>query len=100
MKPIPERPSMLDRHRDAVAGWLDAEPAITAVEVLARLKEYRPDRFTDIHLRTVQRAVKVWQKEQAKRVVRCGAETLEAMTATATIVPVGPRGWPGHRGAR
>ena len=92
VKPIPERPSMLDPLRGAIDGWLDAEPAITAVEVLARLKAGHPDRFTDAHLRTIQRAVKVWREEQAKRVIRCGTEALEAVTTTPTVGP-GPSPW-------
>ena len=92
VKAIPRRPSMLDPHRGAIDGWLDAEPAITAVEVLARLKARHPDRFTDVHLRTVQRAVKVWREEQAKRVIRCGTEVLGAVTAGAIVVP-GPSPW-------
>ena len=83
---------MLDPHRGTIDGWLDAEPAITAVKVLARLRTRHPDRLADIHLRTVQRAVKVWREEQAKRVLRCGTEALKAMTATAAIVP-GPLPW-------
>ena len=52
VKPIPKRPSMLDPHRGTIEEWLDAEPAITAVDVLARLKARDPDRFADAHLRT------------------------------------------------
>ena len=87
VKPIPKRPSMLDPHRGAIQEWLDAEPAITAVEVLARLKAHHPGRFTDIHLRTVQRAVKVWREQQAKRVIRCGTEVLGAVPTAASPAP-------------
>ncbi len=37
---------------------------MTAVALLAWLKERHPDRFADIHLRTTQRLVKAWRAEQ------------------------------------
>jgi hypothetical protein len=82
VKPIPQRPSMLEPHREEVAGWLDAEPTITAVEVLAKLKRRYPDRFGEKHLRTIQRTVKAWRAEQAKRVIRCGTAALVAATTS------------------
>jgi hypothetical protein len=66
VKPIPQRPSMLDPHRDEVATRLDAEPTITAVEVLVKLRTHYPDRFGEKHLRTTQRTVKAWRAEQGR----------------------------------
>jgi hypothetical protein len=37
VKPMPKRPSMLDRHRVQIDAWLEVTPALTAVDVLARL---------------------------------------------------------------
>ena len=88
VKPIPKRPSMLDPHRGTIETWLDAEPAITAVDVLARLRACHPDRFAETHLRTIQRMVKTWREEQAKRVIRCGTEALKAVSTTATPSPM------------
>jgi hypothetical protein len=68
-KPVPKRPSMLDDVRDQMQVWLDREPAISALDVLARLKMAHPERFTDKHLRTVQRAVKAWRGRQARRII-------------------------------
>lgn len=87
VKPIPKRPSMLDPHRDEINAWLDAEPAITAVDVLARLKAGYPDRFTDTHLRTTQRMVRTWRADQAKRIIRRGTAALESAMATVTSPP-------------
>jgi ribonuclease BN (tRNA processing enzyme) len=88
VKPIPQRPSKLDPHRSEIDGWLDSEPAITAVEVLARLRARYPDRFTEKHLRSTQRLVKAWRADQAKRVIRCGTAALEA--TIATVAPARP----------
>ena len=69
-KPVPTRPSMLDPLRDRIEAWLRAEPALSAAMVLARLQEIAPDRFAPQHLRTVQRLVKRWRAEQARRIIR------------------------------
>ncbi|WP_297971624.1 ISNCY family transposase [uncultured Amaricoccus sp.] len=87
VKPIPKRPSMLDAHRCEIDLWLDAEPEITAVEVLARLRARHPDRFTEKHLRTVQRMVRAWRADQATRLIRSGTAALEAAMATAAPTP-------------
>ena len=84
VKPSPKRPSKLDPHRSEIDGWLDSEPAITAVEVLARLRARHPDRFTEKHLRSTQKLVRAWRADQAKRVIRCGTAALEATIATVT----------------
>ena len=73
VKPIPKRPSMFDPHRAEIEAWLEAQPEMTAVDVLARLKERHSERFADVHLRTTQRLVKAWRAEQAKRMIRLGA---------------------------
>jgi hypothetical protein len=87
VKPVPKRPARLDPHRSEIAGWLDAEPAITAVEVLARLTTRYPDRFTAKHLRSTQKMVRAWRTDQAKRVIRSGTTALEAAIATAEPAP-------------
>jgi hypothetical protein len=90
VKPIPKRPSMLDPHRIEIDGWLDADPAMTAVDVLKRLKALHPDRFTDNHLRTTQRMVKARRADQAKRVIRCGTAALSALVAEDAAAPAPP----------
>ena len=68
-KPAPKRPSMLEEVQDQIRAWLDGEPTISALEVLKRLRLTHPDRFSDRHLRTVQRAVKAWRGQQARRII-------------------------------
>ena len=46
---------MLDAVRDQVPAWLEAQPALSAIDALERLRELHPDRFRADHLRTVQR---------------------------------------------
>lgn len=85
VKPVPKRTARLDPHRSEIDAWLDAEPAITAVEVLARLTTRYPDRFTAKHLRSTQKMVRAWRTDQAKRVIRSGTAALEA--AIASVEP-------------
>jgi len=77
-KPVPKRPSMLDDVHDQILAWLDREPTISATAILERLKAVTPERFTDNHLRTIQRAVKVWRIQQARRII------LESSTVIAS----------------
>jgi hypothetical protein len=87
VKPLSKRPSKLDPHRDEIDGWLDSEPAITAVQVLERLRARYPDRFAEKHLRTTQRLVRSWRADQAMRVIRSGTAALEATIAAVTPAP-------------
>ena len=68
-KPVPIRASVLDDVRDQMLAWLDREPAISGAAILERLKAAHPERFTDSHLRTIQRALKVWRGQQARRII-------------------------------
>jgi hypothetical protein len=68
-KPVPRRASMLDDLRAQISAWLCAEPGLSAIGILDRLKTLHPDRFTAKHARTVQRAVKRWRVEQAHRII-------------------------------
>jgi hypothetical protein len=79
-KPVPRRPSMLDDVHDQILAWLDREPAISAAAILERLKAAYPERFTDNHLRTIQRAVKGWRGQQARRII------LESSTVIGSAV--------------
>jgi hypothetical protein len=68
-KPIPRRASMLDDLREQIGAWLAEEPGLPAIAILERIKTLHPDRFTDKHARTMQRAVKRWRAEQAHRII-------------------------------
>ncbi len=68
VKPV-VRTSMLDAVRDPLLTWLEAQPALTAVAALERLRGLHPDRFTADHLRTVQRFMKVRRLTMAREVL-------------------------------
>ncbi len=80
VKPI-VRPSMLDAVRDQLLTWLEAQPALTAVAALERLRALDPDRFSVDHLRTVQRFMKVRRLTMAREVL------LGPLPASAALVP-------------
>ena len=67
---------MLDGLREQIHGWLDAEPGLSAQEVLLRLTGLAPDRFKAMQLRTVQRAVKAWRAQSARAIILTGAGPL------------------------
>jgi hypothetical protein len=69
---------MLDDVRDRMTAWLDCEPSISAVDILTRLKAAHSERFCDQHLRTVQRAVKAWRGQQARRIVMASSTAVAA----------------------
>ena len=66
-KPV-VRTSMLDAVRDQLLAWLEAQPALSAVDALERLRGLHPDRFGTDHLRTVQRFMKVRRATMAREV--------------------------------
>src|SRR5271166_1350759 len=49
--------------------WFDAEPWRTSRELLERLQREQPDAYPDKLLRTLQRRVKVWRRENAHQLV-------------------------------
>ncbi len=55
--------------RDQLLAWLEAQPALPAVEALERLCGLHPDRFGAGHLRTVQRFMKVRRATMAREVL-------------------------------
>jgi hypothetical protein len=68
VKPV-VRSSMLDAVRDQVPAWLEAQPALSAIDALERLRELHPDRFRADHLRTVQRFMKARRAAMAREVL-------------------------------
>ena len=52
-----------------VRAWLEAEPDRTAKEILERLQAEQPDAFPDGQLRTLQRRVREWRQDAARRLV-------------------------------
>lgn len=52
-----------------VQRWLGKEPDTTAKEILQRLIRDHPHRYSQAQLRTLQRRVRDWRREQAERLV-------------------------------
>jgi len=46
-KAVPRLPSMLDDLQDQIRSWLAEHPGVTATDILVRIKELHPNRFTD-----------------------------------------------------
>ncbi len=65
--------SRVDPFADAwpvIEGWLIAEPAVPASELMVRLAAMVPDAYASKEkLRTLQRRVKVWRAERAKEMI-------------------------------
>jgi hypothetical protein len=57
-KPVLRRPSIVDDYEALVRAWLDAQPTLSAQEVLTRLIEAVPAKINAKHLRTIRRTVK------------------------------------------
>jgi hypothetical protein len=100
VKPIPQRPSKLDPHHSEIDGWLDSEPTITAVEVLARLRARYPDRFTEKHLRSTQTLVRAWRADQAKRIIRLNALAIAPPGGADDVAPDPSATWVHRRDLR
>jgi hypothetical protein len=49
--------------------WFDAEPWRTARELFERLQQEQPGAFPDGQLRTLQRRLKQWRRQQAHKLV-------------------------------
>ncbi len=54
--------------------WLQEDPDAKAIALLNRLKPAHPDRFSDTHLRTLQRRVQQWRGIMAKKLVNAVAD--------------------------
>jgi len=52
-----------------VRQWAEAEPALTARELLQRLQAQYPDSYPDGQLRTLQRRLKIWRGEMAQELI-------------------------------
>ena len=56
-----------------VLGWLEEDPDASAVALLERLQGAEPDRFSRVHLRTLQRRVQKWRGIMASKLVYVGS---------------------------
>jgi hypothetical protein len=76
VKPIPRRPSALDPVESEIDAWLTQQLELSAVAILSRLRALQPGVFDNLHVRTVQRAVKVWRARKARRIILEGTSVL------------------------
>jgi hypothetical protein len=67
-----------------VRTWFDAEPWRTAGELFERLRDEQPGVFPDGQLRTLQRRLKDWRREQAHTMV------FGAVAVSETVEPAPP----------
>ncbi|WP_290997319.1 hypothetical protein [Hyphomicrobium sp.] len=75
---------MLDPYVATIEAWLAAEPHLTAVAIIDRLRRCTPDAFGDRQLRTLQRFVKSWRARTAKLLID-GAEAVINIDAPASV---------------
>ena len=68
--------------------WFDAEPERTGRELFERLQAQHPGVYPDGQLRTLQRRLKGWRREAARRLV-FATSTVEPGFATGAEVPYG-----------
>ena len=83
-KPLPRRPSMLDPYVVHIEAWLAAEPHLSAITIVDRLRGCAPDSFGDQQLRTLQRFVQFWRARTAKLLID-GAETIIGIEVSAAV---------------
>ena len=70
--------------------WLQEDQDDKAIARLNRLKSADPDRFSDTHLRTLQRRVQQWRGTMAKKLVYAMAgEPMAELSAMPELALVG-----------
>jgi hypothetical protein len=62
-------PSKLDPHVALIAGWLAADPQMTAIAIVGRLSERHPDQFSRKQHSTVQRLLQALRRNAAQRLI-------------------------------
>jgi hypothetical protein len=75
---------MLDPHVARIEAWLAAEPHLTAVTIVDRLRQSEAASFGDRQLRTLQRFVKSWRAKTAKLLID-GAEAMTTINSSAAV---------------
>lgn len=68
-------PSMLDPHLADIERWLAAEPRLTALAILGRLAEQRPEQFGPPQHTIVQRLLRSLRRKAAETIIPRTAES-------------------------
>ena len=74
-------PDPLEAVTAELKAWFEADPGITGRQLLDRLQATDPETYPDTLIRTVQRRLKVWQREHARALVLGPSATAEADAA-------------------
>ena len=80
----------LERVWGDVLVWFQVERDATGKALMARLQSEHPDRFSDTHLRTLQRRVQQWRGIMAKKLVYATTdETLAELNGLSELAQIG-----------
>ena len=74
-------PDPLEAVTAELKAWFEVDPGIMGRQLLDRLQATDPETYPDKLIRTVQRRLKVWQRERAKALVLGPSTTAEADAA-------------------
>ena len=80
-------PSMLDPHIAEIESWLAAQPQLTAIVILGRLRERQPGEFGPPQHSIVQRLLKTLRTKAAHQIIAGKVEVDKV--ATHAVVPAG-----------
>jgi hypothetical protein len=75
---------MLDPHVATIEGWLAAEPQLTALAIVGRLRELYPQQFCEKQHSIVQRLLRAQRKKAADKLM---AELALTAPASAALLP-------------
>ena len=86
-KRLRRRPDPLAAVVSEIRSWFDAEPWRTGRELLERLQQAHPGTYPDGLLRTLQRRLKAWRGEMARKMVFGTSDGADAKESNSTPPP-------------
>jgi hypothetical protein len=86
-KRLRRRPDPLAAVTADLRSWFDAEPWRTGHELLERLQQAYPGAYPDALLRTLQRRLKAWRAELARKMVFGTVDDTDTKTDTGSTSP-------------
>lgn len=81
------RPDPFDRVWPRIRAWLDVQPDQNAKELLERLCEEYPGEYSSGQLRTLQRRIRAWRADAARRLVFADHGTHSLETPPPSTIP-------------
>ena len=85
------RKDPFERTWPELRSWAEAEPNLTARQLLQRLQARYPSSYPDGQLRTLQRRLKIWRGEMARELI---LGTLAELTSAVRARPPNPANRP------